>query len=101
MREALREALTAKRSWEGWRATGPVQASPALPGEKRYARGKDRRRARRHLAVWMRRSRLGATCARTEREAPARGAARVGDPHEAWSASMDAQKAKRQKILGF
>ena len=42
------------------------KASPALPVEKRYARGEDRSRAQRRLAGWMRRSRLGATCARTE-----------------------------------
>ena len=55
-----------------WAGTGTEstdrKASPALPAAKRYARGKDRRRAQRRLAVWMRRrSRLGATCTRTER----------------------------------
>ena len=40
-----------------------LKASPALPIEKLYAIGTDRRR---RLAVWMRCSRLIATCARTE-----------------------------------
>ena len=35
------------------------KASPALPVEKRYARGKDSRRAQRRQAVWMQLSRLG------------------------------------------
>ena len=79
----LPEALTAKGSTEG-QQLGPCcvglvaghragtstdrKASPALPVEKRYARGKDSRRAQRRQAVWMQRSRLGATCARTARE---------------------------------
>ena len=52
--------------------TGTDQkASSTLPVEKQYARGKDRHREQRRLAVWMRGSCLGATCADTERGGPA------------------------------
>ena len=59
----------------------------------------------------MRRSSFGATpsltCARTERpgnlEAHGAAAPRLDDPYRAWSESarMDAQRLKKQKILGF
>ena len=42
------------------------KAWPAPPVEMRYARGKDRCRARTRLAAWKQRSRLGATCAHGE-----------------------------------
>ena len=53
-----------------WRATGPVQV-PTGKHPPLYLVRSDMREAKTdagHLAVRMRRSRLGATCARTERE---------------------------------
>ena len=87
-----------------WRATGPVQV-PTGKHPPLYLVRSDRREAKTdagHEDTWL----CGCGAAAWERrararrgEAPARGAARLGDPHEAWSASvMDAQKAKRQKI---
>ena len=89
-----------------WRATGPVQV-PTGKHPPLYLVRSDRREAKTdagHEGTWL----CGCGAAAWERrararrgEAPARGAARVGDPHEAWSASMNAQRLKRQKILGF
>ena len=93
-----------------WRPTGPVQVPTGIPRstcEKQKARGKDRRRAQRRLALRMRsRRRLGATCARTERGGAGptgmgHGAERVGDPYKVLPALVNCARMKRQKILGL
>ena len=50
-----------------------LESTPLSTCKKLYARGKDSSRAQRRLAVWMWRSRLGATRARTERSGAGTG----------------------------
>ena len=85
-----------------WRATGPVQV-PTGKHPPLYLVRSDRREAKTdagHEGTWL----CGCGAAAWERrararrgEAPARGAARVGDPHEAWSATYELRKAKETK----